>query len=154
MKPGTAPGRPRAVPLLNPAAATPSFVACERRASRRTGVSAMKVIQPRQLPAPLQAVLMLAGLLERLECSAEPVSAPQYRTVVQRLAQALQQVPADRLLQAVLDAHPAAAELYENLNYRHAGLCRSPLEPALQAELQARDAIARVAGPAPAAPQD
>jgi hypothetical protein len=43
----------------------------------------------------------------------------------------------------VLGAHPAAAELYENLQYEHAGLCRSPLEAALNAELLAGAAIQR-----------
>ena len=45
----------------------------------------------------------------------------------------------------VLDAHPAASQVYENLHYGHAGLCRSPLEWALGAELRAREAIERAA---------
>ena len=50
-------------------------------------------------------------------------------------------------LGALLDTHPAAAELYENTVYQHAGLCRSPLDPALAAERQARQQrdIARAA---------
>jgi hypothetical protein len=43
----------------------------------------------------------------------------------------------------VLDAYPAAAQLYENQNYQHAGLCRSPLEASLDAELRARQVIDR-----------
>jgi hypothetical protein len=46
-------------------------------------------------------------------------------------------------LHALLDSHPAAAEVYENVNYQYAGLCRSPLDPGLAAEQQARQAIAR-----------
>jgi len=41
----------------------------------------------------------------------------------------------------VLEAFPAAAQLYENLNYQHAGLCRSPMDASLAAELAARAAI-------------
>jgi hypothetical protein len=50
----------------------------------------------------------------------------------------------------VLRAFPAAAELYENVQYAHAGLCRQPLEAALNAELLTRAAIARVRGGAEA----
>jgi hypothetical protein len=97
--------------------------------------------QPARLPAHLTVVLTLSRLLERLERSPEPVGADQYRSVVEHLGQALQEAPVDEALQALLDAHPAAAELYENLNYQHAGLCRSPLDRALAAELQARDVL-------------
>jgi hypothetical protein len=50
-------------------------------------------------------------------------------------------VPHDAELDAVLARVPAAAELYENLNYQHAGLCRSPLDASLAAEAAARAAI-------------
>lgn len=86
---------------------------------------------------------VLAELLERLEHSAVPVGAEQYRSVATHLIDALGQVTPGRALAALLDTHPAAAEVYENLNYQHAGLCRSALEPALQAEQQARQAIER-----------
>jgi len=86
-------------------------------------------------------LVMLARMLDRLDRSAAAVDAQQYRDVVEHLSEALQAgVPAP-VLEAVLQASPATAELYENLQYRHAGLCRSPLEPALQAELAARAAI-------------
>jgi hypothetical protein len=48
----------------------------------------------------------------------------------------------------LLDAYPAAAELYENVNYQHAGLCRTSLDVALAAEMRAREAIARAMRPA------
>ena len=86
---------------------------------------------------------VLAELLERLEHSAVPVGAEQYRSVATHLIDALGQVAPGRALATLLDTHPAAAEVYENLNYQHAGLCRSALEPALQAEQQARQAIER-----------
>lgn len=91
----------------------------------------------------LVVVLTLAHLLDRLEHGRGPISADQYRTVAQRLSDELARVAPSPALQAILDAHPAAAELYENLNYRHAGLCRSPLERSLAAELRAREAIGR-----------
>ena len=96
---------------------------------------------PAKAPADLAVVALLAALLGRLEASAVAVSAAQYREVVARLTQALADADAHPGLQAVLDAHPAAAELYENLHYGHAGLCRSPLDAALSAEMRAVKAI-------------
>lgn len=86
-------------------------------------------------------LVVLARLLDRLERHAGPVDAQQYRAVASRLAAELASAPRDAALEAVLDASPLVAESYENLNYRHAGLCRSALEPALNAELAARAAI-------------
>jgi hypothetical protein len=100
----------------------------------------MNVTKP---AADLVVIHTLAQLLERLERSAVPVGAEQYRSVVLHLVDQFDEVESDDRLRALLDAHPAAAELYENLNYRHAGLCRSPLDAALSAEIQARAAIDR-----------
>jgi len=102
----------------------------------------MNATPSRALPQHLTVVLTLAHVLEQLERS--PKAAPdQYRSVVQHLSDELAKVPTDAALHAVLDAHPGAAEVYENLNYQHAGLCRSPLEWAMRAELSAKDAIRR-----------
>ena len=90
--------------------------------------------------------VLLAHLLDRLERSAAP-DAAQYRLVAQRLGQVLGDMPAGDALDAVLRDSPAAALLYENLNYQHAGLCRSSLDTALAAELGARDAITRAMQP-------
>ena len=89
---------------------------------------------------------MLAGLLERIERHPPGVDADQYQAVVLRLGRALAApaLPAEAL-EAVLDAHPAAAELYENRHYGLAGLCRSPLEAAVAAETLARDTLQRAA---------
>jgi hypothetical protein len=97
----------------------------------------MQVTQTVRIPGRLVPLAMLARLLQRLEASEQPVSAEQYRLVVDRLAQELQTAPQGAEFDAVLEAYPAARELYENLHYQHAGLCRSPLEPALNAELEA-----------------
>jgi hypothetical protein len=93
--------------------------------------------------ASLTVTHVLAELLERLEHSAQPVGAEQYRSVVLHLVNELQEVESNTELHALLDTHPAAAEVYENVNYQYAGLCRSPLDPGLEAERQARQAIAR-----------
>lgn len=96
--------------------------------------------------AALETVVVLAGLLERLERHLPGIDADQYQAVVQRLGRALEApaLPAEAL-DAVLAAHPAAAELYENRHYELAGLCRSPLEAAVAAETLARDALRRAA---------
>ena len=91
--------------------------------------------------ADLTVVAVLAGLLGRLEASKTAVSPAQYREVVSRLSAALIEADAHPQLRAVLDAHPAAAELYENLHYDQAGLCRSPLDAALSAEMRAVQVI-------------
>lgn len=86
-------------------------------------------------------LVTLARMLERLDRSTVAVDPQQYRGVVEHLSEVLRVVPHDAALDAVLDASPATAELYENLQYQHAGLCRSPLESSLNAELAARAAI-------------
>lgn len=93
--------------------------------------------------------VLLAHLLDRLEGKVTP-DAAQYRLVAQRLGQALSDLPAGDALDAVLRDSPAATLLYENLNYHHAGLCRSSLDTALAAEISARDAISRAMRPTPA----
>lgn len=89
-------------------------------------------------------LVVLARVLERLERSHVPVDPEQYRAVVDHLAAELEVAPRDAGLEAVLENFPATAELYENLNYQHAGLCRSPLEASLGAELGAKALLARV----------
>ncbi|MBN8493320.1 MAG: hypothetical protein J0M00_18075 [Burkholderiales bacterium] len=111
-------------------------------------MSASSPVSPK---ARLAVAHLLAQLLERLERSPQPVAAGQYRSVVRHLAEEFEDLQSHQGLSALLDAYPAAAELYENLNYGHAGLCRSPLERALQAEMQARQLIHRMkSGPAAA----
>lgn len=102
---------------------------------------------PRQieLPERFRVVLTLAQLLERLENSAAPLSADQYRSVVRHLADELGTVQPGPELDAVLKSFPAAAQLYENQRYEQAGLCRAPLELSLNTEQQARSALARIA---------
>ena len=95
----------------------------------------------------------LAQLLERLERSVVPVGADQYRSVVVHLVNEFGDVAPSAALARLLDSYPAAAEVYENLQYQHAGLCRSGLDAAMAAELRAKEAIARaMGGPAPRTP--
>ncbi|MBP6813949.1 MAG: hypothetical protein KA169_03605 [Burkholderiaceae bacterium] len=97
-------------------------------------------------------IFTLAYLLEKLEQLPGPIGADQHRWVVDRLSQALAQAEPGPELDAMLDVHPGVAELYENLHYAHAGLCRHPLDSALSAEQSAQRLIARVrAGQAPQA---
>lgn len=86
---------------------------------------------------------VLAVLLERLERSQLPVCADQYRSVVKHLVNEFNAVPLGTPLEALLDAHPAAAELYENLNYEASGLCCSSIVLSMAARQQADAAIAR-----------
>lgn len=91
----------------------------------------------------LQNLALLAGVFERLEQGPDRIDALQYRTLVERLKQALAAQMPFESLNAVLTAFPATAELYENLQYAHAGLCRSPLEGAVAAEAAASEALQR-----------
>jgi len=84
---------------------------------------------------------LLAELLQRVESSAQPVGASQYRRLVRHLAHLLDDLPPDARLDALLKAFPAAAALYENKRYEQAGLCRSPLDDSLESELHARAVI-------------
>ena len=93
---------------------------------------------------------VLAQLLERLEQSAVPVGAEQYRSVVTHLVDEFRDVEPGTELGRLLDSYPAASQVYENINYQHAGLCRSALDASLAAEMAAKKAIAqamRGAGP-------
>ncbi|KIQ37525.1 hypothetical protein RT97_00080 [Variovorax paradoxus] len=111
----------------------------------------MRTMNTTHNPSPktdLAVTQVLAQLLERLEHSAVPVGAEQYRSVVEHLVHEFEDVAPGAELGRLLDAYPAASEVYENLNYHHAGLCRSALDVSLAAEVSAREAIARAMGAA------
>lgn len=94
-------------------------------------------------------LLLLAQVFERLDRSAAAVDGAQYRDVALRLAREIDETRDADAVQALLAASPAAAQIYENMHYAHAGLCRSPLDAALAAEQIARAAIdAAKRGPA------
>ena len=90
-----------------------------------------------ELPARLQTLAVTAALLERLERTKRGASPAQYQTLSRQLGQLLAASDPDMYLEALLDNFPAAAEIYENLRYEHAGLCRSPFDTSLKAEMAA-----------------
>ncbi len=105
----------------------------------------MSAAQLETLKNRLETVIALARLLERVEHSAVTVGAEQYRALVRQLTVALsQEMPADAL-QAVLGAHPAAGEVYENMHYAQSGLSRSSLERSIESEKQARQVLDKAA---------
>lgn len=103
----------------------------------------MSALRSPSSQADLTVATVLAQLLERLDQSPTPVDPDQYRSVARRLRDELARLPAGDALSALLQQSPATAELYENLQYEHAGLCRAPLERSLNTEMQAREVIAR-----------
>lgn len=98
-----------------------------------------------QLSSQMSIVATLAALLERVEPRVEALNAAQYQGLVRRLALELATVEDDPALPAMLDAFPALAQVYENQRYQHAGLCRAPLDAAMQAELEVGSLLKRVA---------
>lgn len=90
-------------------------------------------------------LVALVQVLRRLERSGAAFDADQYRSLVGQIQAELRQHPGDATLDALLGGAPELAELYENLHYGHAGLCRSPLDAAVRAEQAARQAIAAAA---------
>jgi hypothetical protein len=102
-----------------------------------------------RVPASLQTLAETGMLLERLERLPRSASAVQYREVVLAVQRLLGEAEPSDALDALLRALPATAELYENLRFAHAGLCRSPLDAAAMAEVAARDALTRIASSGP-----
>lgn len=105
----------------------------------------MSAAQLESLRNRLETVIALSRLLERVERSPANVGAEQYRGLVRQLTVALSQEIPDEALQAVLGAHPAAAELYENMHYAQSGLSRSSLERSVETEKQARQILEKAA---------
>lgn len=93
------------------------------------------------LTGDFRTAITLAELLQRIEASAQPIGAAQYRALVRHLAHLLDSLTPGAPLDALLAQFPAAAALYENQRYDVAGLCRTPLEASLNSELAARGAI-------------
>jgi len=105
----------------------------------------MSAPQLESLKTRLENVIALARLLERVEGSGVIIGADQYRALVLQLNLALAQDLPALALQAVLGAHPAAAELYENMHYSQSGLSCATLERSIGSEMLASQVIARAA---------
>lgn len=91
-----------------------------------------------------RTAITLAELLQRVDAAAHHIGAAQYRALVLHLDQLLDSLPPGADLQRLLDTFPAAAVVYENRHYGHAGLCRAPLSVSLNTELAARKLIEKV----------
>ena len=97
-----------------------------------------------EVPRALLGVASLARVLEAVERSGGRVDPAQYRLLAQRLQQELLVVAGHARLGALLDHFPAAAQVYENLRYESAGLCRSQEDLAAATEGAARALIRRL----------
>ena len=101
------------------------------------------------LQSRLETLIALARLLERVEASPIAVGADQYRALVGQLKAALAAPLPAAPLQAILRAHPATGEIYENMNYEISGLSRSPLERSVATEMLATQWLHKIAQAAP-----
>lgn len=96
------------------------------------------------VPAELLSLVRLAQLLQALEGQGRAADPHQYQLLVQKLSAELHEHQGHEVLAGLLDHFPAAAEVYENLQYGHAGLVRAPLEMSLSSELAAREVLGRM----------
>jgi hypothetical protein len=105
----------------------------------------MQSTAPTPVSTRFQVLAAMGQLLERLERLPRGASPEQYRDVVLKVQALLGDAEPGAELDALLSSLPATAELYENLRYAQAGLCRSPLDASLEAELAARASLRRSA---------
>jgi len=96
------------------------------------------------VPTELLPFVRYAQLLQALDGQGGATDPHQYRLLVQKIGAELQSHQGHAALPALLDHFPASAEIYENLQYAHAGLVRAPLEQSLDSELAARELLERV----------
>lgn len=97
------------------------------------------------VPPELLTLVRLAQWLQAVEHPGRAPEAGPYQQRVQALTEELRRHQGHAVLPALLDLLPAAAEVYENLQYAHAGLCRTPLPLSLSSELAARAALEKLA---------
>ena len=105
----------------------------------------MRAPRTESLRSHLETLIALARLLERVETSPVAIGAEQYRALIGQVKAALAPTLPEQALQAILAAHPATAEVYENLHYETSGLSRSPLERSVATEMLASQLLHRVA---------
>jgi hypothetical protein len=99
-----------------------------------------------EVPPELHQLAATGLLLEKLDRTPRKASAEQYRSLVQRAAALLEAAEPGPVLEQLLDAMPALAELWENRHFATSGLCRAPLEEAMNAELDAAALLKRLRG--------
>ena len=97
------------------------------------------------LHARLETLIALARLLERVEASPMAVGADQYRALVGQIKMVLAAPVPAAALEAILKAHPATGEIYENMHYEMSGLSRSPLERSVATEMLATQLLHKIA---------
>jgi hypothetical protein len=95
------------------------------------------------LQTRLETTIALSRLLEQVEARGVGIGADQYLALVRRLQATLSTPLPEPALEAILGAHRATAELYENMHYEVSGLSRSPLERSVATEILASQAIER-----------
>ena len=95
------------------------------------------------LQTRLETVIALSRLLERVEARGLSIGADQYRALVRQLQATLATPMPSPALEAILGAHPATAEVYENMHYAVSGLSRTPLQRSVSTEMHASRAIER-----------
>ncbi len=105
----------------------------------------MNAPRTESLRTRLETLIALARLMDRVEASPVVIGADQYQGLVAQLKAALAVTLPEQALEAILVAHPAAAELYENMHYESSGLSRSPLERSVGTEMLASEWIHRAA---------
>jgi hypothetical protein len=105
----------------------------------------MNAPRTESLRSHLETLIALARLLERVEASPIAIGADQYRALIGQLKAALAPALPQQAIEAILAAHPATAELYENLHYETSGLSRSPLDRSVATEMLATQLIHKVA---------
>ena len=101
------------------------------------------------LQSRLETLIALARLLERVEASPISIGADQYRALVGQIKTALVAPLPVAPLEAILSAHPATGEIYENMNYEISGLSRSPLERSVATEMLATQLLHKFTQAAP-----
>jgi len=105
----------------------------------------MNAPRTESLHSRLETLIALARLLERVEARPASIGADQYRALVTQIKVALAAPMPPEPLQAILSAHPATAEIYENMNYEVSGLSRSSLDRSVATEMQATEILHRIA---------
>ena len=105
----------------------------------------MNAPRTESLRSQLETLIALARLLERVEARPVAAGADQYRALVGQIKAALVAPLPPAPLQAILAAHPATAEIYENLNYDVSGLSRSPLDRSVATEMLATQLLHKIA---------
>ena len=101
------------------------------------------------LHSRLETLIALARLLERVEASPISIGADQYRALVGQIKTALVAPLPVAPLEAILNAHPATGQIYENMNYEISGLSRSPLERSVATEMLATQLLHKFTQAAP-----